>query len=462
MNVCRTCLSSFAVLAASWCITPASAQSAKSNSQDLSLPSDFSLDTKEELGLENLIDRLPKPATLPPPTSLPFPEPLSSPRTLPGPKVLPRGTDDPPFALPSFSPGPTSPSSAVTGGDSGTKGGDFLEKWLERQKMFQQVPANGIGATAPGPGPTGLQKPPLVNATDRNVTGPINGPCDRALRAFAPLQTEPTVLGREAEIVGDFLRKCFLPSATLPNDLLDMQERVVVLALKTAPPDWGQCTGFLLDDRTILTAAHCFDRAEGGDNLVARPNCSDMFAVRGLEKLEIKHFTLIGYKLETTDCPYQPIPKSHSEEDLLVVTVDKPFTGVSKYKLGPNPPPISNGTGLYIIGRTPFWEALDKGEFKSTVIVRNDSCRIVMPVDNSVRRMLHQCFAVPTMSGAPIFVRSDVDKQLYLVGIHQGGLINRGFCPPDLGSWCNQVHQDMIFLNFGQGVDLKALVAKWG
>ena len=159
------------------------------------------------------------------------------------------------------------------------------------EDQFKRLPLN--------PDIIGWSGIPLVK-NDKRLELVSSKSCADAMRIYAP--KAPHGINAKNEEVRDFVKNCYLPSSSGPGWLRELTKAVVLIG----EGDTSHCTGFLLESRVVLTAAHCLSGKRGlGTNGVSTVLC-DRFWVRTAANLtetaKVSDILFRGASMRPTTC----------------------------------------------------------------------------------------------------------------------------------------------------------------
>lgn len=145
---------------------------------------------------------------------------------------------------------------------------------------------------------------------------------------------------------------------------------VATLATKVDAPllQRAGCGGVLVTPDRVLTAGHCVDHVDPGQTEVhidARVLSGDPGQVRGIRGIS----TLPGYRLLPSPVDPTDPNLSSARDDLAIVLLDRPVTGIRPLPLAPSRPRPGTAVAMYAHGSTGLAGA---DQFRDDVLHRGD------------------------------------------------------------------------------------------
>lgn len=354
-------------------------------------------------------------------------------------------------------------------------GGLTTEELFERDPSVlpREFPNNGGGFGPSGSDPFYVPLDP-GGEFDREFIG-VDG-LARAIPGDDRLQHDHE--GDCAEAIGAYVNKlggqagvvlrCFGVGEPLPRGLDALRARTVLLGYADAPDN--DCSGFLLDADTVLTALHCVSVTPRGE--VAQPSGGDRawFDAKGCLGLQVflpdqgaardvVDVSHLGAEMRGAACAFGSVSATVIGNDMALLQLDRPFPGVTPYELGAAPA-LTIDSPLVLMGRNP----VDARDLPRIIVARSQICRVRVSPDQSGGALVHRCLTYGGMSGGPIFVRvGDGDYRLAAVHVD---VVNSGYRQE-----CHPAHQDICslddlwdrqFANVGVLIQRLALTAALG
>lgn len=218
------------------------------------------------------------------------------------------------------------------------------------------------------------------------------------------------------------------------------------------------CSGFMIKNDLVLTAAHCLQGELSNDEFSIASNVSEFFveSVDG-QKSFVENLERYGSDLSLATT--SPVLLSDMKGDVVIARLAEPLIVSEKELNIANFGALDASTPLYIFGRRPLTGPKDGLE--QIAVVRDEGCRLLTAPKDDEGALFHQCLTFGGMSGGAIFSITN-NQDLVFVGIHQRYAVKdsndqeHGRCVTP-SAWCDVPLRAFRFVNAGQSVQLQNL-----